>query len=251
VPVDILSINGLSCSYNGMEVLRDISFRVNAGDYLGIVGPNGSGKSTLVKTVLGLVTKDSGTIALFGEDQSGFDSWHRVGYLPQRLRFFNPDFPGTVEEIVRLGLLAGKAFPVRISRAEAGAVDSSLEMMGIADLKKRLIGDLSGGQQQRVLLARALVNRPELLILDEPTTALDPETREHFYALLEEVNRTEKTTLILVTHDTWSIGKYANRFVYVDKQIVFDGSFDDFCRSEEMTAFFGEHAQHLICHRHH
>jgi len=227
-----------------MEVLCDISLRVRAGDYVGIVGPNGSGKSTLVKTILGLVPPASGSVSLFDDDRSAFDGWHRVGYLPQRLRFFNPDFPGTVEEIVRLGLLAARG------ASAAGSVERALETMGIADLKKRLIGDLSGGQQQRVLLARAMVNRPELLILDEPTSALDPETREHFYALLERINRVEGTTVLLVTHDTWSIGKYASRFVYVDKKIVFDGSFDDFCRSEEMTAFFGEHAQHLICHRH-
>jgi len=245
VQVDLLNIDNVSCRYGGMEVLRDISLRVQAGDYVGIVGPNGSGKSTLVKTILGLVAPACGSVSLFGENQEEFNGWHRVGYLPQKLRFFNPNFPGTVEEIVRLGLLAAK------DAGGAGAVDRALETMGIVDLKKRLIGDLSGGQQQRVLLARAMVNRPELLILDEPTSALDPETREHFYALLESVNRTSGTTVLLVTHDTWSIGKYANRFVYVDKKIVFDGSFEDFCLSDEMTAFFGEHAQHLICHRHH
>ncbi len=243
--VDLLKVEDVSCSYGGMEVLRNISFRVQPGDYLGIVGPNGSGKSTLVKSILGLVPRLCGSVQLFGVEQSAFADWQRIGYLPQRIRFFNPNFPGTVEEIVRLGLLAAGG------DKDGGAVDRAVEMMGIADLKKRLIGDLSGGQQQRVLLARALVNRPQLLILDEPTTALDPETREHFYALLEQVNMQEGTTVLLVTHDTWSIGKYANRFIYVDKKIVFDGSFDDFCRSAEMTAFFGEHAQHLICHRHH
>jgi zinc transport system ATP-binding protein len=245
VPVDLLNIDNLCCSYGSMEVLRAISFRVQSGDYVGIVGPNGSGKSTLVKTILGLVSPSAGRVELFGTDQSSFSDWQRVGYLPQRLKFFNPNFPGTVEEIVRLGLLAAR------DRGNTAAVDHALELMGITPLRKRLIGDLSGGQQQRVLLARALVNRPELLILDEPTTALDPETREHFYSLLESVNRREGTTVLLVTHDTWSIGKYANRFIYVDKKIVFDGTFDDFCRSDEMTAFFGEHAQHLICHRHH
>ncbi len=243
--VDLLKLDNICCSYGGMEVLRNISFRVRAGDYVGIVGPNGSGKSTLVKTILGLVTPTTGTVELFGTGRGEFNDWQRVGYLPQRLRFFNPNFPGTVGEIVRLGLLSAKG------GGDPDAVDQALETMGIVDLKKRLIGDLSGGQQQRVLLARALVNRPDLLILDEPTTALDPETREHFYALLETVNRSDGTTVLLVTHDTWSIGKYANRFMYVDKKIVFDGSFDDFCQSDEMTAFFGEHAQHLICHRHH
>jgi zinc transport system ATP-binding protein len=250
VPIDILDINGLNCSYNGMEVLSNISFRVSAGDYVGIVGPNGSGKSTLVRTVLGLTGSFSGKVNIFGSPLDSFSQWHRIGYLPQRIKLFNPNFPGTVEEIVKLGLLTEgrEASILPVNRKEA--IYSALEMMGIAHLKKRLIGDLSGGQQQRVLLARAMVNRPEILILDEPTTALDPETREHFYSLVEEVNRKEGTTVILVTHDTWSIGKYATRFLYVDKRIIFDGSFDDFCHSEEMTAFFGEHAQHLICHRH-
>jgi zinc transport system ATP-binding protein len=248
--IDILAVEKIACSYGGMEVLKDISFQVRQGDYLGIVGPNGSGKSTLIRTILGLMTPDSGRISLFGDEQGSFEGWQRIGYLPQRIKFFNPDFPGTVEEIVRLGLLAGKAFPKRSASGDRAAVNEALELMGITDLRKRLIGDLSGGQQQRVLLARAMVNKPDILILDEPTTALDPETREHFYSLLETVNNRDKITLLLVTHDTWSIGKYANRFIYIDKKIIFDGSFDDFCHSDEMTAFFGEHAQHLICHRH-
>lgn len=250
MPIDVVNISDLSCSYNGMEVLSGISFRIAAGDYVGIVGPNGSGKSTLVRTILGLMNADSGKVTLFGSPLGTFSEWHRLGYLPQRIKLFNPNFPGTVEEIVKLGLLTeGRETPQpAVNKKEA--IGRALGMMGISHLKKRLIGDLSGGQQQRVLLARAMVNRPEILILDEPTTALDPETREHFYSLVEEVNRSEGTTVILVTHDTWSIGKYAKRFLYVDKKIIFDGSFDDFCRSDEMTAFFGEHAQHLICHRH-
>ena len=84
----------------------------------------------------------------------------------------------------------------------------------------------------------------------EPTTALDPETRENFYQLLKHLNRNHGTTIILVTHDTWSIGSYAGRFLYIDKRIIFDGTFEQFCHSEEMTGFFGEYAQHMICHRH-
>jgi zinc transport system ATP-binding protein len=248
--LNVIEIAGLGCCYNGMEVLSNVSFRVAAGDYLGIVGPNGSGKSTLVKAVLGLMEHSAGTVSLFGSPLAEFSAWAQIGYLPQRIKFFNPHFPGTVAEIVRLGLLPKKTGQQLGAAGRSEAIDDALEMMGIADLKKRLIGDLSGGQQQRVLLARALVNRPQLLILDEPTTALDPETREHFYSLVAGVHQNAGTTVLLITHDTWSIGKYANRFIYVDKKIIFDGSFDDFCHSDEMTAFFGEHAQHLICHRH-
>jgi zinc transport system ATP-binding protein len=113
-----------------------------------------------------------------------------------------------------------------------------------------LIGDLSGGQQQRVLVARAIVNEPELLILDEPTTALDPETREKFFHTLQELNQNKKVTIILITHDIGSIGKYASKLLYLDKRIIFYGSFEDFCSSADMESYFGEFAQHLICHRH-
>jgi zinc transport system ATP-binding protein len=250
MPVEVLNLEGVGISYNAARVLEGISFRVSAGDYLGIVGPNGSGKSTLIRAILGLAELDTGSISILGAPRSGFKEWRRIGYLPQRLKFFNPNFPATVEEVVRLGLLAGKSLPRLATRADDAAVEKALQLMNIITIRRRLIGDLSGGQQQRVLLARAMVNEPELLILDEPTTALDPETRENFYSLLEHLNREQGVTVILVTHDTWSIGKYATRFLYLDKRIIFDGSFDDFCRSPEMTSFFGEHAQHLICHRH-
>jgi zinc transport system ATP-binding protein len=250
MPVGVLNIEGLCVMYDAAAVLKNISFRVTAGDYLGIVGPNGSGKSTLIKAILGLVTAGQGDISLFGAPLARFKEWRRIGYLPQRIKFFNPDFPATVEEIVGLGLLAGKRLPRKLTREDDEAVQRTLEFMGITDIRKRIIGELSGGQQQRVLLARAIVGGPELLILDEPTTALDPETREKFYTLLQKLNREQGTTVILVTHDTWSIGKYATRFLYVDKEVIFNGTLDDFCRSTEMTEMFGAHAQHIICHRH-
>jgi zinc transport system ATP-binding protein len=247
---ELVTIEGLWVRYNAAEVLRKVSFKVSAGDYVGIVGPNGSGKSTLIKAALGLVGAERGNIALFGTPLARFTEWRRIGYLPQRLRFFNPDFPATVEEIIGLGLLAGKSLPRKLTKADREAVEKTLVCMGVTDLRKRRIGELSGGQQQRVLLARAVVGGPELLILDEPTTALDPETRDKFYTLLQTLNKEEGTTVILVTHDTSSIGTYATRFLYVDKEIVFNGTFDDFCHSEEMTNLFGAYAQHLICHRH-
>ncbi len=247
---DLLTSEGLWVRYNGAEVLRQITFRVGAGDYVGIVGPNGSGKSTLIKALLGLVTAERGEITLFGTPLTRFSEWRRIGYLPQRLKFFNPNFPATVEEIVGLGLLAGRRLPRKLTRADRGQIDETLLFMGIADIRKRCIGELSGGQQQRVLLARAVVGAPELLILDEPTTALDPESRDRFYTLLKDLNRERGTTVILVTHDTASIGTFATRFLYVDKELIFNGTFDDFCHSSEMTTLFGEYAQHLICHRH-
>ena len=250
MPEAILETHDLTRYFGGLAAVRDVSVTCNVGELHAVIGPNGAGKSTLIKAALGLVGAESGKITLFGAPLDRFTDWRRIGYLPQRLRFFNPNFPATVEEIVGLGLLAGRRLPRKLTLEDRQTIEKTLELMGITDIRKRIIGDLSGGQQQRVLLARAVVGGPELLILDEPTTALDPETRERFYSLLSNLNKEHGATVILVTHDTSSIGTYASRFIYVDKEIIFDGTFDDFCHSEEMTNLFGEYAQHLICHRH-
>ena len=246
----IVSTDQLSCSYREGRVLEDVSFQVERGDYVGIVGPNGSGKSTLIKALLGLVTISTGTAELFGTPLSHFRDWHKVGYLPQSLHLVNPVFPATVHETVGLGLLSLKRFPKRLNRDDIGKIDIILDELGISDLKYKLIGELSGGQLQRVLLARAIVNDPELLVLDEPTAALDPETRDRFYAMIADINRTRGVTVLLVTHDSGAIGKHASKMLYLDKKLLFYGSFEQFCCSAEMSSLFGEHSQHLMCHRH-
>jgi zinc transport system ATP-binding protein len=250
MPGEIVRAELLSCSYREGLVLEDISFQVERGDYVGIVGPNGSGKSTLVKALLGLVTISKGTATLFGTPLSGFTDWYKVGYLPQSLHLVNPVFPATVHETVGLGLLSLKRFPKRLNRVDYDKIDSTLDELGILDLKLKLIGELSGGQLQRVLLARAIVNDPELLVLDEPTAALDPETRGRFYAMIADINRSRGVTVLLVTHDSGAIGEHASKMLYLDKKILFYGSFEEFCHSSEMSSLFGVHSQHLMCHRH-
>ena len=246
----IVTVNNLSFRYNSMDVLSNISFDVNAGDFIGLVGPNGSGKTTAIKVILGLLKRTNGAVSLFGTNVNNFRDWRKVGYLPQKLTHFNPYFPATVKEIVSSGLFSSKKFPKRIQRSDEALIDEALNMTDVADIRDEMIGELSGGQQQRVLLARAVINRPELLILDEPTTALDPEAREKFFQTIMGLNQTRNMTIILITHDIASIGKYAFKLLYLDKQIIFYGSFEDFCVSEKMTNYFGEFTQHLICHRH-
>jgi zinc transport system ATP-binding protein len=245
-----LKVDALSVRYDAGEVLSDISFTVGQGDYIGVVGPNGSGKTTLIRTVLGLTQSFKGTISLLGNDIHVFRDWQKIGYLPQKLIGFSPQFPATVREIVALGLLAGKKLPRRLTAPDEAAIDRALARLDITGIKNKLIGDLSGGQQQRALVARAIAGQPELLILDEPTTALDPDTREKFFAVLKELNSREKVTIILITHDVGNIGRYASKLLYLDKKVIFYGGFDDFCHSPEITEYFGEYSQHLICHRH-
>jgi zinc transport system ATP-binding protein len=245
-----IAADRLCFAFNGIDILKDITFTLKRGDFLGIVGPNGSGKTTLIKLLLGLMPPTRGRIGLFGQDIGDFHDWSKIGYLPQKISGFNPHFPATVEEIVALGLLAAKSFPRRVARSDRKSVEEVIDLMDIRAIKNKLIGELSGGQQQRVLIARALVSSPELLILDEPTTALDPETRERFFATLKYVNGQKGTTVIMITHDIGTIGQHASVMLYLDKTVIFYGGFDDFCTSKDMTDYFGEHSQHLICHRH-
>ncbi len=246
----IIEIENLGFSYNSIPVLEDISFSVEKGSFVGLVGPNGSGKTTLIKLILGLAKPFSGVIRLFGRNIDVFPHWARVGYLPQSLTVFNPYFPSTAREIVALGLLSGKRFPRYLSKSDERAINGVLDLLGIAGFKDARVGELSGGQQQRVLIARALVHEPELLILDEPTAALDPDARDSFFSTLKNLSEAGDTTIILVTHDIGNIGKYANHLLWIDRKLLFYGGFDDFCRSDRMTDLFGANSQHIICHRH-
>ena len=246
----IIEIENLSFAYNSIPVLEDVSLAVEQGSFVGLVGPNGSGKTTLVKVILGLEKPYRGRLRIFGQDRSEFRLWSRIGYLPQSLTVFNPYFPSTVREIVALGLLSGKRFPRRLTRDDGKAIDRVLERFDIGGIRNARVGELSGGQQQRVLIARAFVHEPELLILDEPTASLDPESRGAFFETLSALRRDGTITIILVTHDIGDIGRYADHLLWIDRRLLFYGGFDEFCRSDRMTDLFGSNSQHIICHRH-
>ncbi len=248
MPVTVIEASSLTVQFGALPVLDDVTFRIRKGDYVGLVGPNGSGKSTLIRAILGLLKPASGSVNLFGADARGMKQRERVGYLPQRIDFFDPRFPSTVAEIVSQGLIAKRRAGTACGRQE---VEKALELLEISGIRSRRIGDLSGGQQQRAFIARALVNDPELLILDEPAAALDPETRDNFFAILRRLNSEQKVTVIMVTHDIGGIGEHASRLLYLDKKVIFFGGFDEFCRSENMASFFGSASQHIICHEHH
>jgi zinc transport system ATP-binding protein len=248
MPVDVVSAVDLSFNYDTKKVLENVSFSIASGDYVGLVGPNGSGKSTLIRLILGLEKAGSGSVSLYGKPINQFDRWDRIGYLPQKAGAFGRYFPATVKEIVALGMVLHKGIG-RKAKIRA-AVDKAMELMNITGIKDKLIGELSGGQQQRAFLARAIVRQPDLLVLDEPTIAIDPEIRQRFSEIIEEMNKTLGTTVLLVTHDTSSIGKYAKKLLYLEGRVVFYGGFDEFCTSAEMTNLFGSFSQHLICHRH-
>lgn len=245
-----LEVKNLCFAYKHSEILRDISFTAETGDYIGVVGPNGSGKTTLIKTILGLLSPSRGEVLIEGRPLAHFKGWRHIGYQPQQMPFLDQRFPATAEEIITTGTYPGKRFPKRLGKTDRMAVDRVTALLEIEDLRKKPIGKLSGGQQQRVLLARAFVHEPKIVILDEPTAALDPQSRESFYALVKKMNQEKKITVLLVSHDIASLGKEATKLLYLDRQLIFYGGFDVFCKSPEMAAHFGPLSQHLMCGRH-
>lgn len=220
----ILEVKDLNIFYGQQQVLKDISFSIEEGDYIGLVGANGSGKTTLVKAMLGLVPLTSGSIKYSDADkfQQG------IGYLPQVAVTGNTLFPAEVHEIVSIGLMGSKRFPKKINKTDNFKIDDILKRLDIFYLKHKKIGDLSGGQQQRVLLARAMVSKPKLLILDEPTSALDPKVRTEFFKLIKDINEKDNTSILLVSHDLGSIKKCSKKIMLLDRELMYFGPSDDF-----------------------
>jgi len=245
-----LEIRGLTVAFGAQPALDAVDWAVQRGEFWGIVGPNGSGKTTLLRAALGLLPVARGAVRWFDTPLADFHDWRRLGYLPQFTALPLARFPATAREVVASGRLAGQRFPRRMRRPDQAAVEDLLRQLDATDLADRRIGELSGGQRQRILLARALVNHPDVLLLDEPTVALDPDSRAAFYRLLRELNAARGVTVLLVTHDSATVGAYASRLLYLDGRVVFQGPFDAFCRSPDMEARFGAYAQHLMCHQH-
>lgn len=219
-----MKVKDLNIFYGHQQVLKDITFEIESGDYIGLVGANGSGKTTLVKAMLGLVHLTSGSISYFGikEDQES------IGYLPQVAVTGNTLFPAEVHEIIGIGLMGLKKFPKRITKEDNEKINEILRRLDILDLKHKKIGDLSGGQQQRVLLARAMVSKPKLLILDEPTSALDPKVRTEFFKLIKDINENDGTSIVLVSHDLGSIKKCSKKIMLLDRELMYFGPSEDF-----------------------
>ena len=245
--VRLLEIRDLSVQYRGVEALKQVSLDIDTGDYIGIAGPNGSGKTSLVKALLGLVPFE-GTINFQSKSLQEFVTTKHIGYLPQKMSFLDQRFPATAKEVVVSGVYCCKKFPKHLTRDDYEAAFHAMEILGVANLANRLIGRLSGGQQQRILLARALVHSPHFLILDEPTVALDPKSREALYTTVEKLNKNNGVTVLLVSHDVGEVAKYASKLIYLDRELVFYGTFEEFCESSKMTDYFGA-GQNIICHR--
>lgn len=235
-----LICQNLSLGYDAREIIHDLNFTVNPGDYLYIIGENGSGKTTLMKTLLGLHAPISGKILMD-------DGLHQneIGYLPQQT-VVQKDFPASVEEIVLSGCQGRCGLRPFYNSEEKQLAASAIEKMGITALAKRCYRELSGGQQQRVLLARALcATRKLLLLLDEPVSGLDPKVTAEMYRLILELNKNDGITVIMISHDIASAVAYASHILYIGKETFF-GTKEEFLGSnisKEISAISGGNEQ--------
>ena len=222
--MSLLKVEDLTLGYEGKIIVNKLRFTVNKGDFLSIIGENGTGKTTLVKGILGLIGKYSGSIEL----SEGITQSH-IGYLSQK-NLISKDFPASVYEIVMSGFLNSKRFGLFYSKEQKKEAELLMERVGITKLKNAIFSELSGGQQQRVLLCRALCAAKKLILLDEPTTGLDPIASADFYSLLSELNK-EGVTVIMVTHDVTGAIKMSSHILYLGKNGSFFGTTHQYLHS--------------------
>lgn len=210
-----LTCQDLSIGYEGKAILEHLNFSVGKGEYLYIVGENGSGKTTLMRNLLHLLQPISGKI-LLGD---GLEE-NEIGYLPQQT-LIQRDFPASVREIVLSGCQNHCGLRPFYNKKEKALAAEMMEKLQISHLADRCYRELSGGQQQRVLLARALCATKKLLLLDEPVSGLDPKATEEMYHVIEQLNREDKITIIMISHDIQAALTYASHILYIGKNIFY------------------------------
>jgi zinc transport system ATP-binding protein len=228
-----ISVSGLSYKYSAQNALDALSFEVNEGDYIGLIGPNGGGKTTLVKLLLGLLPTQTGAINFHIKKSE-------VGYVPQRASQNLNNFPATVSEVILSG---------SVKKVSSELFDRAVKITKISHLLPKLIGQLSGGELQKVLIARSLIAKPKILVLDEPIVGVDEPSQDKFYKFLKNLNTKNKITIIFVSHDIDVITKQASKVFCLNKKLDIHHNPQDLLSHETIKEIFGED-MHLIHHHH-
>lgn len=232
-----IDASGVDAGYGGRKVLSDLTLRISAGEFVGVVGPSGSGKSTLLRLLTGTVDCYGGSLRIFGQSPSRDATPRSIGYLAQ-MHNIDPFFPLTVEQVVLLGLVTESRRRPWFSAEERARVVQLLDRLGLRDMARMRIGELSGGQRQRAFLARALVRSPALLLLDEPTTGIDLATRAEVLRLLGELNE-EGLTVVLTTHDLNWVAAQLPRIICLRGNVKADGPPSETLSPAVLNATFG------------
>jgi zinc transport system ATP-binding protein len=245
----LFEVRDLNFTRNDNEILKFLNLTILPGEYCAIIGPNGGGKTTLIRLLMGLEKPSSGTIKLFGVEQSKFREWNRIGYVPQRSALVDSAFPATVREVVAMGRYMRRGIFGFESSEDIEAIEESMEQMGVSDLQNRLIGHLSGGQRQRVMIARALASHPQVLIVDEPNTGVDVESQHRFYELLRLLNKTKGIAILFITHDVGVIAEDISKLFFVNQTLLLSQTPQEMLRCDSMSRLYGT-PSHVVSHNH-
>lgn len=230
-----IMVKDLTIKYDSFVAIENINLEIKKGCFVSIIGPNGSGKTTLLKAMLGLVKSVKGEVLIFGKNI--LSQKKIVGYVPQRFSF-DKTFPITVEEFLKFSLRAGQS----ISK-----IDEKLREIDMLSKKKILLGKLSGGQMQRVLVARAILNDPKILFLDEPAAGIDIGGEKNFYELMDYLNQKYRITIIMISHELDIVTEYTHRVVCLNKKMICSGDPDKVLDAEMIRELYGEH---VAIHKH-
>ncbi|QER42328.1 metal ABC transporter ATP-binding protein [Thermodesulfobacterium sp. TA1] len=238
----VLKVENLYFAYDEALVLKDINFEVKQGDFLALIGPNGGGKSTLIKCILGFLKPIKGKVFWWNKELKDFKEWFKIGYVPQRAGDLI-DFltPLTVKEFL---ILPEKWYNKRLNPTYLAEV---IHLFGLENLLNKKLGQLSYGQLQRAYIARALVLKPQVLILDEPSVGLDFFSQERFHNVLKDLHQ-KGLTILLITHETWLLTKSVNKIACINKNLFFHGSHEEFCVLSTQKDFYSDY--HRIEHTH-
>lgn len=244
-----IQLKNIHFQYQNNVILENISLSIERGDYVGILGPNGGGKTTLLKIITGLLRPTSGEISIFGKNPlaAARSSW--LGYVPQTNGNPERPFPATVREIVISGLVKKQKTFRKLTKEQKETLTWALTITGVEAFQNKLISNLSGGQKQRAIIARALVAKPEILLLDEPTSGIDASGEQAFYALLQTLHKKYHITILIVSHDIDIIANQVNTIVCLNKTLACHVPTHKFQKKEYLENMYGKNMK-IIHHKH-
>lgn len=237
----IIKFSNATIAYQQCVALEDISLEIYQGEFVGIIGPNGSGKTTLLKSILGLIRPSRGSVQIFDCACHKLRCHHkaRIGYIPQKGQI-DPNFPVTVMETVMMGRYSSLGLLKRPTKRDREIVLNALREVEMEGYTEAPLGHLSGGQQQRVLIARALVQQPEVLLMDEPTTGIDTPTQHSMIKLISDLHKGLNLTVLLVTHDINMISPYVDRIALLKVKLFAIGTPADVLREKTLSEIYGK-----------